>query len=93
MVDLLSMMSCAPNVYIEAENAEEANEKALQIGIYFNGVEDGIDCPCCGDRWYPVSERDAVENMPKDEYHFGWCDYVIFYGKDMAPVKIYKEGK
>jgi hypothetical protein len=24
-----------------------------KAGIYFNGVEDGQDCECCGDRWYP----------------------------------------
>ena len=42
------------HVIIEAENAAEANELAESIGIYFNGVEDNLDCSCCGDRWYPV---------------------------------------
>jgi len=42
----------AHSVVIEAENYDEAVDKALDIGIYFDGVENDIDCPCCGDRWY-----------------------------------------
>lgn len=38
-------------VIIEAHNAEEANELAEEVGIYFNGCDDGTDCSCCGDRW------------------------------------------
>ena len=38
-------------VVVEAHNAEEANERAEKIGIYFDGCADGTDCPCCGDRW------------------------------------------
>ena len=30
---------------------------AQQNGVYFNGVADGVDCDCCGDRWYPVQRR------------------------------------
>lgn len=49
------------NVIIEADNAEQANARAEALGIYFDGCDDDIDCPCCGDRWYPVSEFDAEE--------------------------------
>ena len=38
-------------VIIEAVSAEDANMRAENIGIYFNGCEDGYDCDCCGDRW------------------------------------------
>lgn len=38
-------------VAIEAENAKEANKRAEEIGIYFDGVDEGSDCDCCGDRW------------------------------------------
>jgi hypothetical protein len=48
-------------VIVEADNAIEANERAEQIGIYFEGVEDGYDCECCGDRWYTAHEDDAKE--------------------------------
>jgi hypothetical protein len=51
----------AEYVIIEASNHEEANDIAESIGIYFNGCEDGIDCECCGNRWYPVFERDGTE--------------------------------
>lgn len=42
----------AENVHIEAIDAEHACGRAEEVGIYFNGVRDGKDCPCCGDRWY-----------------------------------------
>lgn len=38
-------------VVIEAANQSSANARAELIGIYFNGCDDGQDCPCCGDRW------------------------------------------
>ena len=38
-------------VFVEAGAAEEADHRAKGIGIYFNGVDSGSDCPCCGDRW------------------------------------------
>ena len=44
------------NVIIEANSENEAIEKAESLGIYFNGVSDGCDCECCGDRWYKPSE-------------------------------------
>ena len=43
------------NVIIEARDAYQANMIAQgMLGIYFNGCDDGTDCSCCGDRWYPV---------------------------------------
>ncbi len=50
------------NIFIEAENYKEARKKALSLGIYFNGVYKGIDCPCCGDRW---SDYEYVVKLPK----------------------------
>lgn len=38
-------------VLIFARSIDEANEKFYNIGGYFNGVEEGRDCRCCGDRW------------------------------------------
>ena len=48
-------------VIIEANNAEEANNIAESVGIYFNGVEDNIDCECCGDRWHRVEDDDGTD--------------------------------
>ena len=47
------------HVVIEAETANAANEKLQAIGGYFDGVNDGIDCLCCGDRWYKTLEGKA----------------------------------
>jgi epoxyqueuosine reductase QueG len=48
-------------VIIEAANAQQANERAESIGLYFNGCDDGVDCSCCGDRWYPqYDEKDGT---------------------------------
>lgn len=58
-------------VIIEARNSAEANQKAKDIGIYFDGSETGDDCSCCGDRWYRADESDAV-------------DYPSVYGEDVT---------
>jgi hypothetical protein len=50
-----------PFVIIEASSPVQANELAQDYGVYFNGVEQGRDCPCCGDRWYTMSESDASD--------------------------------
>ena len=39
-------------IIVNAENAEEANKLAEEQGVYFDGVIEGSDCPCCGDRWW-----------------------------------------
>ena len=41
-------------VIVEAESGREADAKFEGIGGYFDGCENGGDCPCCGDRWYPA---------------------------------------
>ena len=46
-------------VIIEADSAREANDIAVDHGLYFNGCALGHDCSCCGDRWYEVDEHDA----------------------------------
>lgn len=49
-------------VIVEAESADAANAHLERIGGYFNGANDyGPDCPCCGDRWYAVSEWDGTD--------------------------------
>jgi hypothetical protein len=49
------------HVIIEADNAEQANDKAERLGIYFDGCATGNDCPCCGSRWYSVDDSDGNE--------------------------------
>jgi len=43
--------SLCHRLFIEAESLGEAIDKAEELGCYWGGVEAGIDCPCCGDRW------------------------------------------
>ena len=41
------------DVWVMAESASEANELAQKYaGVYFDGCERGMDCDCCGDRWW-----------------------------------------
>jgi hypothetical protein len=47
-------------VVIEADSAEEANRKAEDHGIYFDGCASGRDCSCCGDRWYAADVSDGT---------------------------------
>ena len=51
------------SVYIEALNADDANDRAERIGIYFNGCSTGQDCSCCGDRWYSAYGSPAFTNL------------------------------
>jgi hypothetical protein len=61
------------HVIIEADSAGQANELAEDLGIYFDGCDQGIDCSCCGDRWYPAwDDGDQEPNI---------------YGKDPAAYK------
>ena len=46
---------------IEADTYEEAVAKAEDLGCYWDGVDKGMDCECCGDRWYmPFEEIDLM---------------------------------
>jgi hypothetical protein len=69
------------DVIIEAFDAAEANEKAEQIGIYFDGCEKEIDCPCCGDRWYPAYDEGDVEPMMhgRSLYKYGIDNFTGFF--------------
>ncbi len=52
-------------ILVKALNAEEANKKVLQEGtIYFNGVDEDMDCPCCGDRWSELWSNDKGTDLP-----------------------------
>lgn len=46
-------------VLIEAESADEATRIAESLGMYWNGCDEGMDCPCCGDRWYAPWSNDG----------------------------------
>ena len=57
-----SLFVGTPLVFVQADNAADANQHCTgSRRIYFNGVADGVDCDCCGDRWYPVHDDDAQD--------------------------------
>ena len=66
-------------LFIEADTSKEATEKAEELGCYWDGVDKGIDCPCCGDRWYGCDvvdlERYATDGYTVSVYygHEGMC--------------------
>lgn len=57
------------NVAFEANSEEEAIERAQNV-IYFDGVNKGRDCPCCGDRWseYTYDSAETLEELNKCKY-------------------------
>lgn len=59
-------------VSIEADNRTEATNKARDIGIYFDGCYEGIDCSCCGDRWYDSPEEADEPLMYGRPVKGGW---------------------
>ena len=67
-------------VFIQAESDFESLVKAEDIGIYLDGCDDGLDCPCCGDRWY-----EATETIFPLEYGYGKTFHdIISYAKYLA---------
>ena len=70
-----------PRVWIEADSANLANDIAFGIGIYFDGVEKGLDCPCCGDRWHEAwqeYEAPVINTL----YDLNWHPAVFLHMKD-----------
>jgi hypothetical protein len=52
-------------VCVEADSPAEANLMALASGfVYFNGVFDGKDCACCGDRWSEAAWQEDFTETP-----------------------------
>lgn len=51
------------HVVIEADNAHDADSIAENIGLYFDGCAEGMDCECCGDRW--CSAYGKGDDVPK----------------------------
>ena len=47
------------DVWVMAVNETEAELLAMTYAnVYFDGIRKGIDCECCGDRWYGAEEWD-----------------------------------
>lgn len=84
------------SVFIEAATAEEANDRAEGMGIYFNGVENGRDCPCCGDRWStpwgeaPSTREELMEAVRISlEYAGNWnLPVLVLFAGESSPARV-----
>jgi len=61
-------------VIVEGDDYSDIIHRALDVGIYFNGVRENIDCECCGDRWSKPSDDDDLDTVP------------AVYGKSVKPL-------
>lgn len=52
-------------VVVEGNDIADIVDKADAIGIYFDGVDLGRDCECCGDRWSAPYDSDQLTATPK----------------------------
>jgi hypothetical protein len=77
----------ATYVIIEALNANHANTRAEDIGLYFDGCSTGNDCSCCGDRWYRVYDDEDGSDIPSiygepldtiTKSHFRRCCFIHY---------------
>lgn len=80
--DIDDARGIGPRVWIEALSAVDADQRAQAVGIYFGGVEGGMDCECCGDRWYPAWDEGYECPRLSPEYDFGWHDTVYVHRMD-----------
>jgi hypothetical protein len=51
-------------VIVEAKDHEDANNRAEEHSLYFNGCDSDIDCSCCGDRWYRQWSSEKGDDVP-----------------------------
>ena len=78
-------------VFIQSENAEGANQKAEEVGTYFDGCEKDMDCDCCGDRWYRAGDpldsfKTHFWGSENDEY-----DNISDYAQALADASVWAE--
>lgn len=71
-------------LFIEADDGEEALQIAENLGCYWDGVNKGLDCPCCGDRWYTYYDEIDINKMKNDGYEVSVCDSIEEYAQYLA---------
>ncbi len=68
--DIFADKGIGPNLYVEANSTEQADQFAMDLGLYFDGVEAGIDCDCCGDRWWETDEGEDKLYLSENSFLF-----------------------
>lgn len=83
-------------LFIEADNSDQAITRAESLGCYWNGVETGDDCPCCGDRWYQPWTDDGMTfpyQYGKDRVFQTMAEYAEYmadqYGRTKPDCRIF----
>lgn len=91
--DIKPSEGIGPRVWIEATDFEDANRRAENLGLYFEGVHFGWDCPCCGDRWYSKHDESDAEEDPiiEPRWDFNWHDAVYVHRMDGTILAINKD--
>ena len=74
------------NVWIEADDVIQANAIAESIGLYWDGVDIGEDCSCCGDRWTKLNENDKGQDEPDKEGYYSEDAYIHYADKRIEKV-------
>ena len=60
---LILPVKCMEATTHSYEHLAVADKKITPNEVYFDGVEEGLDCPCCGDRWSRLDEWDEKEKI------------------------------
>ena len=86
--------SVCHRLFIQAVDADDACSIAEGLGVYFNGCDEGIDCECCGDRWYrPYSATEFPLEYSKTQTFTNIEEYTQFladaYGWTVPDCRIY----
>jgi len=54
-------------IVVDAKSESHALEIAKKAGLYLDGCNMGVDCSCCGDRWYDFAREFTSVQSAKDE--------------------------
>lgn len=89
-------------VYVQAKDADEANDLAVESGVIYFDNECRIDCECCGPRWTEASDWydwDSITFVtPHDVYHGAqsWQEISDMYARgiwyDVSLMLIFNNG-
>jgi len=67
-------------LFIEARSSAEADSIAEDLGCYWNGVDEGMDCECCGDRWYGSHSIDITSMTQEKDGRYPVERWISGYG-------------
>nr|DAS95696.1 MAG TPA: hypothetical protein [Caudoviricetes sp.] len=60
---LILPVKCMEATTHSYEHLAVADKEVIPKEVYFDGVEKGLDCSCCGDRWNRLDEWDTPKKI------------------------------